>query len=79
MLHALQQQVGQPVGGVPDLVRAWPPNGVLLLDTYETLAPLNSWLRETLLPQPPAHTLVVIARRIPPAPCQWVRTPSPAA
>jgi predicted ATPase len=42
MLHALQQQVGQAVGDLPTLVRAWPSNGVLLLDTYETLAPLDS-------------------------------------
>lgn len=41
----------------------WPPNLVLLLDTYETLAPLDNWLRATFLPQLPADALIVIAGR----------------
>ncbi len=45
----------------------WPPDGVWLIDTYETLAPLDAWLRETLLPQLPARSLVVLAGRNPPA------------
>jgi hypothetical protein len=44
------------------------PRPVLLLDTYEALAPLDAWLREVLLPQLPAEALVVIAGRQPPAP-----------
>lgn len=40
---------------------------VLFLDTYELLAPLDSWLRETLLPQLPDHVLTVIASRNTPA------------
>jgi hypothetical protein len=40
----------------------------LIIDTYETLAPLDSWLRETFLPQLPGQNLVVIAGRYPPAP-----------
>jgi hypothetical protein len=40
---------------------------VLLIDTYETLAPLDGWLRETLLPQLPAHALTVVAGRNAPA------------
>ncbi len=47
---------------------SWPSSGVLLIDTYEALAPLDTWLRETLLPQLPAQSLVVIAGRSPPAP-----------
>ncbi len=43
------------------------PPAVLLLDTYESLAPLDNWLRETFLPALPAHLLVVIAGRQPPA------------
>lgn len=43
------------------------PRLVLLLDTYETLAPLDAWLREVLLPQLPADALVIIAGRQPPA------------
>ena len=37
--------------------------GVLLLDTYELLAGLDDWLRDTLLPQLPAGSLAVIAGR----------------
>lgn len=42
---------------------AWPPSSVLLIDTYEALASLDGWLRETFLPQLPAGTLIVIAGR----------------
>lgn len=48
-------------------VRAWPPRSVLLVDTFEALAPLEDWLREELLPQLPAATLVVLAGRNEPA------------
>lgn len=48
--------------------REWPPAGVWLIDTYETLAPLDGWLRETFLPQLPARSLVVLAGRNPPEP-----------
>lgn len=44
------------------------PRPVLLIDTYETLTPLDAWLREVFLPQLPADTLVVIAGRQPPSP-----------
>ena len=36
---------------------------VLLLDTYEAIAPLDGWLRTWLLPQLSQHVLVVIAAR----------------
>ena len=38
---------------------------VLLLDTFETLTPLDGWLRERFLPELPAGSLVVIAGRNP--------------
>ncbi len=65
---ALSQAMGLPEGAAPleALARAGRP--VLLLDTYETLAPLDGWLRETFLPQLPAGALVVIAGRNPPSP-----------
>lgn len=44
---------------------------VLLLDTYELLAPLDDWLRESYLPSLPDDVLVVLAGRSPPAP-GWV-------
>jgi AAA ATPase domain len=40
---------------------------VLLIDTYELLAPLDTWLRELLLPQLPDRALVVLAGRNPPS------------
>lgn len=43
------------------------PPAVLILDTYERLTALDDWLRETFLPALPAHLLVVIAGRQPPA------------
>jgi len=38
---------------------------VALIDTYETLAPLDGWLRDTFLPQLLENTLVVLAGRAP--------------
>jgi hypothetical protein len=35
----------------------------ILLDTYETLAPLDDWIRETFLPQLTENVLIVIAGR----------------
>lgn len=52
-----------PAAHFPD----WPANAVLILDTYERLTPLDTWLRETFLPQLPTRSLVVIAGRNPPA------------
>ena len=40
---------------------------VILLDTYETLAPLDGWLRDNFLPQLPGNVLVVLAGRNPPS------------
>ncbi len=40
---------------------------VILIDTYEVLAPLDGWLRDTFLPQLPGNTLVVLAGRNPPS------------
>src|SRR5262249_47315488 len=45
--------------GEPD----WSAIDVLLIDTYESLAPLDTWLRESFLPQLPARGLVVLAGR----------------
>ena len=47
---------------------------VLLVDTYELLAPLDSWLRDRVLPELPASLLVVLASRQPPAPA-WRADP----
>jgi hypothetical protein len=49
------------------LLGAYPRRQVVLIDTYEMLAPLDRWLREVFLPQLSAQTLVVLAGREPPA------------
>ncbi|HYI14148.1 MAG TPA: hypothetical protein VEX37_02080 [Thermomicrobiales bacterium] len=64
--HAIQHD-----DDTPAITESWPANSVLLIDTYEVLASLDEWLRETFLPQLPAETLVVIAGRNPPAPA-WL-------
>lgn len=43
------------------------PRTLLLIDSYENLAALDGWLRETLLPALPAQIFVVIAGRNAPA------------
>jgi hypothetical protein len=67
-LLALHQAMGREVKGVSLSIPGWPSTGVLLIDTYETLAPLDTWLRETFLPQLPGQSMVVIAGRNLPAP-----------
>jgi len=63
--------LGSALGLAPDMPPleglARRPPGVLLVDTYEALTPLDGWLRETFLPELPGETLVVIAGRNPPA------------
>ena len=44
------------------------PGRVLLLDTWESAAPLDGWLRERFLPALPADSVVVVAGRVPPSP-----------
>lgn len=47
---------------------------VILIDTYELLSPLDTWLREVFLPQLPADTLIAVADRRPPQPA-WYTDP----
>ena len=46
---------------------ALPDRSLVLIDTYEALATLDTWLRETLLPDLPAGVLIVLAGRDAPA------------
>jgi DNA-binding winged helix-turn-helix (wHTH) protein len=62
-LVALRHALGVEGFDVSAILERWPAGGVLLVDTYERLAPLDDWLRHTLLPQLPARSLVVIAGR----------------
>ncbi|WP_033344043.1 ATP-binding protein [Catenuloplanes japonicus] len=48
---------------------------VLLIDTYELLAPVDDWVREQYLPSLPADTLVVLAGRHAPGP-RWRADPA---
>jgi ATP/maltotriose-dependent transcriptional regulator MalT len=56
--------------GVPLEAVAAVPDLVLLIDTYELLAPLDAWLRDAFLPRLPERALVVTAGRQPP-PAAW--------
>ena len=46
---------------------ALPERTVMLIDSYELLAPLDHWLRDQFLPQMPYWSLVVLADRNPPS------------
>lgn len=48
------------------LFASLPERLVILIDTYETFAPLDDWMREIFLPQLPADMLVALAGRNPP-------------
>jgi DNA-binding winged helix-turn-helix (wHTH) protein len=62
-LVALRQALGVEGLDLPSMIEHWPAGGVLLVDTYERLAPLDDWLRLTLLPQLPSRSIVVVAGR----------------
>src|SRR5919199_6633352 len=78
-VDALRAALGLGPGVSPlDALAARPefgPRQVLLVDTYEVLAPLDAWLRDVFLPQLPDHVLVVLAGRQPPAPA-WRADPA---
>jgi DNA-binding winged helix-turn-helix (wHTH) protein len=63
LLVAVRQALGAEGFDLAAIIERWPAGGVLLIDTYERLAGLDDWLRETLLPRLPARSLVVIAGR----------------
>lgn len=67
-LRAFRRALGLDEDGTVGALPAWPGDGVLLVDTYETLADLDRWLRETFVPQLPARSVVVLAGRNAPTP-----------
>lgn len=67
VLFALSRHTGEHAN-LSAVIERWPAGSVLLIDTYERLTPLDDWLRQTLIPQLSAHTIVVIAGRSEPAP-----------
>jgi hypothetical protein len=78
-VDALRAALGLGPGASPlDALATCPefgPRQVLLVDTYEVLAPLDAWLRDVFLPELPDHVLVVLAGRQPPAPA-WRADPA---
>lgn len=48
---------------------------ILLLDTFELLRPLNTWLREQFMPMLPQNVFVVLAGRTPPT-AGWREDPA---
>jgi hypothetical protein len=69
LIKSLKAALGNSNGAsVPDLLNAAPQRTVILIDTYETLTPLDSWLRTTFLPQLPDTVLTVLAGRSAPDP-----------
>jgi len=68
-IGALQFALGVTPSDSPvDVFAARARRHVVLVDTYELLAPLDTWLREVFLPQVPEDTLTVFADRRPPSP-----------
>ncbi|HEX9373236.1 MAG TPA: AAA family ATPase, partial [Roseiflexaceae bacterium] len=70
-LHELLGASGVSVGAAPTpdapLPDALPARHVLLIDTYESLSPLDGWLRDSFLPHLPEQAIVVLAGRSPPS------------
>ncbi|MEW5829353.1 MAG: ATP-binding protein [Chloroflexota bacterium] len=67
--------LGVPQGSSPhDHLEGQSGRFALLVDTYETLLPLDTWLRTAFLPELPENILTVLAGRHPPAPA-WQADP----
>jgi hypothetical protein len=61
LLRALGEATGTSASGdVQDVV---PDGAVVLIDTYEALTALDTWLRETVLPRWPSRAVIVLAGR----------------
>lgn len=73
-LTALQTMMGFVPADSAHSLSAQSNRRVIMIDTYEALAPLDGWLRETFLPQLNANTLVALASREPPTPA-WSADP----
>jgi hypothetical protein len=74
-LASLCQALGlDPAQSPAEALAQRPGRTVLLVDTYELLAPLDGWLRDLFLPQLPERVLTVLAGRHPPTPA-WRADP----
>ena len=63
-----------PEASIPNHLSSGGQKWVILLDTYETLSPLEDWLRMSFLPELPETVLMVLAGRYPPGP-SWRADP----
>ena len=71
----LQRYLEVPAGGdLGEFIASHPRRLLLMVDTFETLAPLDDWLREQFLPLLPEKVLVVLSGRNPPTPA-WRADP----
>ncbi|WP_161605983.1 AAA family ATPase [Microlunatus speluncae] len=73
----LRAALADALGGSPDGFAERLGDGsdwVLLIDTFELLAPLETWLRSRFLPQLPADLLIVVAGRRAPS-AEWLADP----
>ena len=74
-LHALRLALNiPPDASIPNHLSNPGKKWVILLDTYETLSPLEDWLRTSFLPELPETALTVLAGRNPPGP-SWRADP----
>ena len=74
-LHALHLALNiAPEDSISNYLSNHGKKWVILLDTYETLSPLEDWLRTSFLPELPETVLMVLAGRNPPAP-SWRADP----
>jgi hypothetical protein len=70
-LHAIGDALRLDDGDSPLDRLSTEPAVVLTLDSFDAIAPLEPWLRQTFLPQLPARGVVMIAGRQPPS-SEWV-------
>lgn len=74
-LHALRLTLNiPPEASIPNHLSSTGTKWIILLDTYETLSPLEDWLRTSFLPELPETALTVLAGRNPPGP-SWRADP----
>ena len=75
-IRAMQSVMGlSPHDSPVKVMASTPKRHVLLVDTYESLAPLDAWLAGAFIPQLPENVLIVLACREPPS-VSWRADPS---
>lgn len=68
-IRSLELAMGlTPPASFFEVLASRPTRHVILVDTFESLASIETWLREVFLPELPENVLVVLAGRNPPEP-----------